>query len=261
MNYIEELQSLKMHKSGGKVSLHKPLLLLLAVSEVMTGHENRFLYDDIEKRLRHLLSVYGLKNTNKINTQYPFIYLASAPELWQCEVKKEQLNNPDSVSRKEMLGKNGYLAPGFFTYLKKKENAGKVVHYLLHQYWPEAYHEDLLEDLGLTLPAPSEEIEPLRTRSRSFVEEVLDSYERKCALCGQSIRLGDQLIGIDACHLKPIQHFGSDNIQNGLALCKLHHWALDRGVFTLTEQKRVKVSHLDETIRKLIMGKIKFEEI
>lgn len=241
MNYIEQLDNLKMHKSGNKVSLHKPLLLLLAISEVMRGHDNRFLFDDVEERLRHLLSVYGLKSTQKINPQYPFVYLAGAPELWESEVKKERLRNPDAVSRRDVLGKTGQLAPGFFAYLKKKEHAGKVVYYLIHQYWPEAYHEDLLEDLGLTLPA-SQEVEPLKQRSRYFVEEVLDSYERKCALCGQSIRLGDQLIGIDACHLKPIQHFGADTIKNGLALCKLHHWALDRGVFTLTEQKRVKVS-------------------
>jgi putative restriction endonuclease len=79
-------------------------------------------------------------------------------------------------------------------------------------------------------------------RGKMFVEEVLNAYKRKCAVCGQSIRLGDSLIGIDACHLKPLQHFGSDKIDNGLALCKFHHWALDRGAMTISTDFKVLIS-------------------
>lgn len=81
-----------------------------------------------------------------------------------------------------------------------------------------------------------------KERSRKFVEEVLDAYERKCAICSQSIRLGDTLLGIDACHLKPIQHFGDDNINNGIALCKIHHWAIDRGAMSISNEMRLIVS-------------------
>jgi putative restriction endonuclease len=74
------------------------------------------------------------------------------------------------------------------------------------------------------------------------VEIVLDAYEKKCAVCHQSIRLDDYLIGIDACHVKPIQHFGDDDITNGIALCKIHHWALDRGAISIDEDMRLLIS-------------------
>lgn len=62
------------------------------------------------------------------------------------------------------------------------------------------------------------------------------------AICNQSIRLGDALIGIDACHVKPIQHFGDDHITNGIALCKIHHWALDRGAISISENRDLLIS-------------------
>jgi putative restriction endonuclease len=119
-----------------------------------------------------------------------------------------------------------------------------LVWQLLNEFWPEAYHEDLLRDLGLEgimNETIFQDVQKQR-RGRLFVEEVLDSYERQCAICGQSIRLGDALIGIDACHVKPIQHFGDDHVTNGIALCKIHHWALDRGAISISENRDLLIS-------------------
>ena len=224
--------------------MHKPLLLLLAVSKVIKGGENLFLFDDIEEELKLLIAKYGLKNTKVTNAQYPFVYLASSPALWQCSVSRKDIKIPDAVSRREVLGKTAQLNEDFTHYLSLPANASAVVRYLLDAYWPEAYHQDILSDLDLSNKV--EEMQVLRSRTlardRSFVLEVLDAYERKCAICGYSIRLGDILIGIDACHLKPIQHFGDDHISNSLALCKLHHWALDRGAISINSEYEVMVS-------------------
>lgn len=244
LNYLNELSRIKVNKSGTVISLHKPLLLLLVISKVMRGGENLFLFDAIEEELKTLISKYGLKNTQTANPQYPFVYLASSPALWECSVSRNDIKIPDAVSRREVLGKTAQLNKDFLHYLSLPANSSAAVRYLLDAYWPEAYHQDILSDLGLSNKV--EEMQVLRSRTlardRSFVLEVLDAYERKCAICGYSIRLGDTLIGIDACHLKPIQHFGDDHISNGLALCKLHHWALDRGAISINSEYEVMVS-------------------
>jgi putative restriction endonuclease len=98
-----------------------------------------------------------------------------------------------------------------------------------------------MSDLGI-LNFRREIITQKQERSRKFIENVLDAYERKCAICHQSIRLGDALIGIDACHIKPLQHFGEDNINNGIALCKIHHWAMDRGAISISQDMSLMVS-------------------
>lgn len=113
-HFIEEVKQLKVHRNGQVVSLHKPLLLLLTISEINHGHQNLFLFEEVEPALKTLLSKYGLKNTAKINAQYPFVYLASNPDLWNCSFDKNNARNPDSVSRKELAGATGHFNDAFY---------------------------------------------------------------------------------------------------------------------------------------------------
>jgi putative restriction endonuclease len=244
LNYSEEITRIKVNKFGAVISLHKPLLLLLTISDVIHGKKNDFKFVEIEDQLKILLSKYGLKNTKVLRPEYPFIYLGSSPSLWKCSVDRTKLKNPNSVSRTEALEAVAKFEDNFFSHLQNRQKAKQLVWQLLNEYWPEAYHEDLLHDLGLDgLLHETLELEvQKKRRSRLFVEEVLDSYERQCAVCGQSIRLGDTLIGIDACHVKPIQHFGDDHVTNGIALCKIHHWALDRGAIGISEDCSLLIS-------------------
>lgn len=241
INYDQELDKLRVNKNGFIVSLHKPILLLLVISEIIRGHKNEFLFDDIETPLIQLMTKYGLKNTSKLNPQYPFVYLAGNSLIWNCSIDKNALKFPDSASRKEILGSFGSLNPDFFKYLRSKNNATHIIGKILTQYWPSTYHQDILTDLGI-YEINTEENQVRNVRSRKFIEDVLDAYERKCAICDQSIRLSESLIGIDACHVKPIQHFGDDSITNGIALCKIHHWALDRGAISISEEMKLIVS-------------------
>jgi putative restriction endonuclease len=244
LNYSEELAKIKVNKKGAVVSLHKPLLLLLTIADVINGNKNEFKFRDIEDHLKLLLSRYGLKNTKSLKPEYPFVYLGSSPTLWNCSIDKKNLKNPDAVTRSEALESVAKFEDNFFSYLQNVQQAKDLVWQLLNEFWPEAYHEDLLRDLGLEgimNETIFQEVQKQR-RGRLFVEEVLDSYERQCAICGQSIRLGDALIGIDACHVKPIQHFGDDNVTNGIALCKIHHWALDRGAISISEDRSLLIS-------------------
>jgi putative restriction endonuclease len=253
IDFEHEIENLKVNKVGALVSLHKPLLLLLTISEILRGHENQFLYDEIETTLSQLLSKYGLKNSLKVNPQYPFVYLAGNKNLWECSINKTQLLHPGAANRKEVLGSIGKFPNDFFNFLITSKNGLSVLFKILNQYWPEAYHQDILNDLGIfETISDLNFVQKKSERSRKFVEEVLDAYERKCAICSQSIRIAETLIGIDACHIKPIQHFGLDSIGNGIALCKIHHWGLDRGAITfskdmnLTVSKKLNGNKLDE---------------
>jgi putative restriction endonuclease len=42
--------------------------------------------------------------------------------------------------------------------------------------------------------------------------------------------------------VKPIQHFGDDNVNNGIALFQRHHWALDRGAISISQEMSLLVS-------------------
>ena len=69
-------------------------------------------------------------------------------------------------------------------------------------------------------------------RSPAFRRKILDIYDHQCAACGLRIRLpaGNDVSFIDAAHLIPFAESHNDHPTNGLALCKNHHWAMDRNL-------------------------------
>jgi putative restriction endonuclease len=71
---------------------------------------------------------------------------------------------------------------------------------------------------------------PLPGRNSAFRRKILEIYDCQCAACGLRIRLpgSDDLTFVDAAHLIPFTSSFNDHPSNGIALCKNHHWAMDR---------------------------------
>jgi 5-methylcytosine-specific restriction endonuclease McrA len=80
-------------------------------------------------------------------------------------------------------------------------------------------------------------------RTRGFRQAVIESYDCKCAVCGLKINSPDSLSWeVEAAHIVPHRSMGRDDIWNGIALCRLHHWAFDVGWFTLLDDFTVLTS-------------------
>ncbi|MGQ9733407.1 MAG: HNH endonuclease [Candidatus Zipacnadales bacterium] len=67
-------------------------------------------------------------------------------------------------------------------------------------------------------------------RNAAFSRAVRRAYDYRCAMCGLRIIGPDGATPVDAAHLIPSSISRDDTIGNGVALCKLHHWALDAGM-------------------------------
>jgi len=55
------------------------------------------------------------------------------------------------------------------------------------------------------------------------------------AVCAYDLKLGPNILGLEAAHIKWQQAEGPDTEENGLALFVLHHKLFERRAFTLTE--------------------------
>lgn len=74
-------------------------------------------------------------------------------------------------------------------------------------------------------------------RAYDFRRRVLGAYEHRCAVCGVQLEL------IDAAHIIPVADPSStDETSNGVALCKIHHAAMDRNLISFDEKYRIEVS-------------------
>lgn len=66
---------------------------------------------------------------------------------------------------------------------------------------------------------------------RRFSDEVLRAYNFTCAFCGARFgNIEGVRSGIDAAHILAWSKHDLDVVPNGIALCKLHHWAFDAGL-------------------------------
>jgi len=80
-----------------------------------------------------------------------------------------------------------------------------------------------------------------RARDAAFTQLVRDAYDERCAICGTARESPDGNPEVEAAHIYPKREGGSDDVRNGIALCKLHHWAFDSGWLSLTNGHEILV--------------------
>ena len=95
-------------------------------------------------------------------------------------------------------------------------------------------------------PSLTEETETLETvvtrkeREKDFPDKVKrELYDCKCVVC--RARRFDKKGNpeVEAAHIYPKSLNGSDDLRNGIALCKFHHWAFDSGMFSISDDYKV----------------------
>ena len=93
----------------------------------------------------------------------------------------------------------------------------------------DADHETLVAERATRLVAAVE-------RDAQFRRRIMTAYEYKCSV--SAFGIGDLPLGratrlIDAAHIRPVSHEGSDAVTNGLALTPTLHRLFDEGLFTI----------------------------
>lgn len=87
------------------------------------------------------------------------------------------------------------------------------------------------------------ELKKSTVRNRAFRSAVIQSYDHKCSVCGLKLPSPDLKIWeVEAAHIVPHSKNGRDDIWNGIAFCRLHHWAFDVGWFTILPNYQLKIS-------------------
>lgn len=77
----------------------------------------------------------------------------------------------------------------------------------------------------------------LAFRAWDFSYRVRNAYRRQCAMCGLGLEL------TEGAHIVPVAWPGStDETNNGMALCRNHHAAYDRGIVSVSPDYEIQVS-------------------
>ena len=247
---LHVVHRVRVNSRHGRRSPHKPLLLLLAIGRHLNGHDGPATFGEIEGELNGLIRRYGLPNSRG-NPHYPFWHLQN-DGLWEIdrpELVRTSASGDAYLTDLREHDIRGGLVEDFIRALDASPDfAWRVVRILLDDYFPPSLHEDILEDVGLVGkvgPSWLTDTMPRQdARDPRFREVVLQAYRSRCALCEFDVQVAGQPIGIEAAHIKWHCAKGPAKVDNGMALCVLHHKFFDAGLFTVLTDLTVLVGGL-----------------
>jgi putative restriction endonuclease len=247
---------------------HKPLLLMavmdLIARSVITSSFIDVTGDLVE--LNELFTGYWRKVVPLAQTSsiaFPFSRLHNE-SFWKLvpvpgkEITPAAINNISSVGQLRTVALGAKIDDDLFVLLLQPESRNALRQVLLESCFSEEAQAVLLEQAAINAEAFSYNMELVKIAHEPLVKEVLDSekykpavrdqgfrravvttYDHRCALCGVRIITAEGHTVVDAAHIVPWSVRHNDDIRNGMALCKLCHWAFDEGMMGVSDNYNV----------------------
>ncbi|MCP2326991.1 putative restriction endonuclease [Hamadaea flava] len=243
---LARLASLRQHRRDGRRAPHKPLLVLLALGHLATAGSSRLTWADAQRSLGDLIAEFGpASRTSRVQAAaYPFTRLRS-DGIWMLDHEVPM----DAIGPLNAAGACGQLTLNLEQVLLNDPalllSAART---LVDSHFPRSVAPDILTAVGLdpetVLRAPNEAPDSITPRQRDpkWRDLVLQAWDRQCAFCGFDGQVYGATVGVDAAHVRWFALDGPDTLDNGLALCTLHHKLFDRGVLGIDHNLRLCVS-------------------
>lgn len=241
----EQIAEVSVWSRGDQRAPHKPLLLLQALGRLQRNETRLVRYEEVEGPLRQLLALFGPPRKSH-HPEYPFFYLKN-DGLWEFKAEgpltlRKGKNSPTRASLIQS-GASGGFPQALHSLLQADPRLlSQVALQLLDDHFPETLHAEILDAVGLAVSSERNPRAMRQPRDPEFRPMVLRAYNYRCAVCGYDAQLDGSVVGLEAAHMKWHRAQGPDQIDNGLALCSLHHKSLDYGLITVDRDHRVQVS-------------------
>ena len=246
---LAQLSSLRQHQRNGHRSPHKPLLVLLALGRLTTTGSSELPWSVAEVTLANLVGEFGQpsRTARAQSAAYPFTRLR-ADGVWKLDADVP-MDLVKPLTERHVTGR--LASPLEAAFRADPALVLSVARDLATSNFPHTVVPDVLEAVGLDPAILLDAADPLlatgqassgRRRDPGWRFAVLQAWDRQCAFCGYDGQLAGASIGVEAAHVRWFAFDGPDTLDNGLALCVLHHKLFDIGVLGLDPGLRVLVS-------------------
>ena len=261
--YVNKFANLRVSRSNG-IAPNKPILLLSLIEMVSQGQIRKNKIELEAELIATFLKLWShLEPVRKPDIGLPFFHLTS-DGFWHYQMKPgfESMMAASikirTVNAIRQTVEYAYLDEELWEVLQHSQERSVLTQVLIDSWFIDktqqieqllqvnafAELQDHLRSLGGKVYQP-EELEDEQTtivRDAAFRKIVVTTYNQRCAFCGLQIldSLGQNIV--DGAHIKPFSLFYDDRIDNGLSLCKNHHWAFDRGWFGVNDDYTIVVA-------------------
>lgn len=268
-NAFSRIKVYKNKKQGGE-ALNQPILLLSVIdliSQNLLTDNCIMISEELIDTFKKYWSVLTTDSYEESDFALPFFHLKNKdPKFWRLKYSdKYDGGRPQTMNTLKDAVDYAYIDQELFDLLKDKDNRQNLIDTLIAAWFSSSQKEieDILkinqdfENSNLleteNLGESAETKKPRIYLKKSFVREaffrkaVIHLYDYRCAFCRLKVtRTLTQSI-VDGAHIKPFAQFYDSSINNGLSLCKNHHWAFDQGWFAINDKYRIIVaSDLEE---------------
>ena len=274
-DYIQRLRNLQDRRR----TPHKPFFLLIIIEMLDCGElsENHIPFEAIEKKkpfFTALIEVFNSVNgTNwRPSIHNPFFHLKTNGfwHLDPTELQSRHAGDTPSASQLRNMRAVAKVDENLFLLLAMPNYRVILRQTLISSYFSEmrdAIERVIAEHRGIGFESVAAHIEAYSqqliqdtrhpfliqrdvasvqtetpVRSAGFRQAVMQIYDYTCAVCALNIRASSGESVTDAAHIIPFSVSYNDDIRNGMSLCRLHHWAFDAGLISVSETYQVVVS-------------------
>ena len=242
--YLKRITKLRTGLSHGHVKPHKPVMMLAILSLIENKKitSNRIDYSpnllELFKRFFDIVR----SEQDALNPLLPFFYLRGDGFFHHRPFNGEEqsykaLIDPISIKKFTMIVEYAYLDEELWAYLQDQIALNTLRDALIQSYFPGYWgqiqriveEEKEISGYETILKSEPDRIMEKKSiyRSTAFVRTIREIYDYRCSACGLRLNLNGLVI-IDAAHLIPFSESQDDDPRNGIALCKNHHWAMDK---------------------------------
>ena len=250
-------------------ALYQPILLMSVTDLIAQGliEENKITIsddtssDELINTFKKYLSVLSPNSSWKVSFPLAFYHLNKnnrKPPFWYVKFNEgyegkraqsittlkrnvdsakldEELFNllQDSNARKELI--DVLLSVWFLSTNKQIEDILKI-----NQSFQDLTLDELdIIEAGNTDRQPKVYFKKSVVREAVFRKSIVQLYDYRCAFCRLKVTRSLSQSIVDGAHIKPFSEFYDNRPDNGLSLCKNHHWAFDRGWFAIDDRYQI----------------------
>jgi putative restriction endonuclease len=242
--YLKKITNLRTGLSYGHVKPHKPIMMLSILSMI----ENRKITSNRIDYSPNLLELFKRffdivrSEQDALNPLLPFFYLRGDGFFHHKPFDGEEqsyraLSDPGSIKKLTGIVEYAYFNEELWAYLRDQKALNTLRDAIIQTYFPRykgqiefiVAEEKAISGYETVLKGAPDRIKETKStyRSTAFARIIREIYDYRCAACGLRLNLNGLII-IDAAHLIPFSESQDDDPRNGIALCKNHHWAMDK---------------------------------
>ena len=264
-DWLSKFRKLRVDRAAKTPAPHKPLLLLVILDLVEAGElvtPKIRLTPELAFRFLGYWEVVAARGRSVGRVELPFFYLKS-DGIFRL-VAHDGLNaalssiRPTSVELLNRVVDYAELPDDLFVLMSDPRCRNAMREALIQSDWflpneqvklsallgieGEIKAKTMVED---TQQAVNEEIR--LGRDIRFRLQIVPLYGYSCLLCGVKVLLPSGITLVEAAHIHQFSKSRNDDVSNGMALCRNHHWSFDQGLWTLNANYQVIVAMDDFT--------------